>query len=153
MLPDIARPNKLLHVSGLGQYAGPLLTRSATDMHPEEFRCEVVWSGTIEAQWQKREQRRPTLEPEDVLPPEEPKDDGRPVAETILAILKNATEPLPRHRIRTISGFGAAVVDNAMYRLAANDLVVSGLLPNVNRLPGQKKWTRVYYLPAKAKAA
>jgi hypothetical protein len=58
MLPDIARRNTRLAVSGLGQYAGSnVLCRSYEDLHPDEFDHVVVWNGTIACQQQKAEQR------------------------------------------------------------------------------------------------
>jgi hypothetical protein len=63
MLPDIDTPNKRFSVSGLGAYEGHgILSRSAEDLHPDPERYEVVWSGSIDAQIQKAEQRQPSKE-------------------------------------------------------------------------------------------
>jgi hypothetical protein len=155
MLPSIDTPNRRFAVSGLGATEGTgILSRSYEDLHPNPDAYEVVWSGTIQAEADRAEQRRPSLEPEPVqpAPPAPPKPEGRPIAETILAILMKAKQPIPRHRICAVSGFAPSVVDMAMYRLATNGLVVSDLQLNANPAPGQKKWMRVYSVPVKVAA-
>ena len=152
MLPDIAQHNTRYAVSGLGNPGGTgVLSRSYEDLHPDEFAHVVVWNGTMEANAQKADQRRPSLEPCEVQADYPKPKDGRPVAETILALLGRTKRPLTRKQICELSGFGAAVVDNAIYRMAADDLVLSCLVPNDQRQPGQKQWRRIYSLPLKTK--
>lgn len=153
MLPDIASYKTASHISGFAQPSGTgILSRSFEDLHPQPDRYEVVWNGTIACQEQKAEQRSPSLELEPVEPEAPNRRDGQPVAETILALLRRSGQALTRQQICTLSGFGAAVVDNAMYRLAADDVVLSCLVLNEKREPGQKQWRRIYSVPAKAAA-
>ncbi len=145
MLPDIARPNKLLHVSGLGQDAGPLLTRSASDMHPEEFQYEVVWNGTIEAQIQKAEQCRPPREAT-----QSRAERTQPLGDAFVEAIRTAGKPVSVLDMVKRTGLHYGVVDVTLRRLALRgELSVSDELRDRNSF--RRRMVRVYSLPKMAK--
>ncbi len=151
MLPDIARPNKLLHVSGLGQYAGTLLTRSATDMHPEDFHGDVVWSGTIEAQRQKAWQRPP--DPPTVRVEAEAHVVVGSTADRILDVFLSASEPLCVRQVADAAGVQMHIAASWLRLLNKSGLLVSAEFENpLAGKHGQRAYTRMY-AAAKAKAA
>jgi hypothetical protein len=120
-------------------------------LHPDPNRYEVVWSGAIEAERQRAEQRMlMTVEPPPWVRPATEVDD-RPVGDTILDVLAKASRPLSRGELCVRSGFEGSVLDAGIYRLASAGAIQTDLALNPNSGKSHKKWTRVYCLPAKAK--
>ncbi len=150
MLPDIARPNKLLHVSGLGQYAGGgVLSRSFEDLHPETFAGTVVWNGTIARQEQKAEQRRPSIDPELGEPTVK---QTRPAMEILRDIVRAADGPINVRQVADRCSLTYGIVEVTLRRLALRgELSVCEQLSTDGK--GARRWLRVYSLPLKAKAA
>ena len=154
MLPDIARPNKLLHVSGLGQYAGGVLSRTNTDLHPDEFEHSVVWNGTIACQQQKAEQRRPGS----VMPPTVKRDKSAiPVltkqAERILDTFERTAGPLSAQIVAKAAQVELRLTRRWLRVLAEWGMLASAVLPNPHAgIHGQRNFVRMYAAP-KEKAA
>jgi hypothetical protein len=151
MLPDIAQHNTRFAVSGLGATEGTgVLSRSYLDLHPDEFQHEVVWNGTIEAQRQKAEQRRP--EP----PTLRHETDGVEVgsaADRILDVFVGARGPLCARDIATRTGLLIQTADAWLRILTRDGFLVFAELENPNHgRPGHGRTLRMYAV-AKAKAA
>ena len=147
MLPDIARPNKLLHVSGLGQYAGGgVLSRSYEDLHPCPDQYEVVWNGTIEAQAAKAEQR---TAPHEMI--QTRADRSKPLADVVVEAIKRAGKPVSVLDMVKRTGLHYGIVDITLRRLALRgELSVCDQL-NADLDGIKRKWRRVYSLPKMAK--
>ena len=148
MLPDIAQHNTRYAVSGLGNPGGTgVLSRSYEDLHPNPSAYEVVWSGTIDAQQQKAEQKMlVTVEPPPRVRPATEVDD-RPVGDTILEVLAKSSRPLSRGELGVRCNFEGSVLDAGIYRLASAGAIQTDLALNPNHGKSHKKWLRVYSLP------
>jgi hypothetical protein len=151
MLPDIARPNKLLHVSGLGQYAGGVLSRSYEDLHPEEFHGDVVWNGTIACQQQKAEQRG--APPRVVRLEAEHEIEVGSTGDRILDLFAAFSGPMCAREVASHLGLYIQTADSWLRLLSRGGLLACAELKNPNAgKPSQPRTLRMY-AAAKAKAA
>ncbi len=143
MLPDIDQHNTRRAVSGLGMASGcGILTRSATDMHPEEFVAVVVWNGTIDAEHQKAEQR-PAPAPHTLTMTQR----AELYARSLTAILREAGEALSLGQIAAKSSLHRDTVDVFLRKMAnRGELSVCDEVRHVG-LTGAKRMVRVYSLP------
>lgn len=146
MLPDIAQHNTRFSVSGLGATEGTgVLSRSMTDLHPEEFHYEVVWNGAIEAQIQKANQ---------CLPPREAMQSRaertQPLGDLVVEAIRKAGKPVSVLEMVRLTGLHYGVVDVTLRRLALRgELSVSDELRDRNAF--RRRMVRVYSLPKMAK--
>ena len=143
MLPDITQRNTRYAFSGLGAREGTgILSRSFTDLHPETFRGEVVWSGTIAAQEQKAEQRSAPR----VLT-QTAQERVKPLQDAVLEIVREAGRPVSVPQVVALSQLHYGIVEVTLRRLALRgELSVCEQL-NEDRAAGKRKWMRVYSLP------
>jgi hypothetical protein len=145
-LPDITRHNTRYAVSGLGAPGGTgILSRSFTDLHPETFAGVVVWSGTIEAQYQKAEQRSAPCE----LTPTTA-ERVQPVMEALQDLVRAAGTPLSVREVAERCSYTYGIVEVTLRRLAQRgELSVAEQLSADGN--GARRWLRVYSVPLTAK--
>lgn len=152
MLPDIAHPNKLLHVSGLGQYAGGgVLSRSYEDLHPCPENYRVIWNGTIEAQDQKFWQR--AAPPREVRLEADQEIEVGSTGDRILDLFASTSTPLCARDVATQLGLYIQTVDGWLRLLSRGGLLVCADLEHPNSGKPSYPRTLRMYAAAKAKAA
>jgi hypothetical protein len=148
MLPDIAQHNTRFAVSGLGATEGTgVLSRSMTDLHPEEFQYEVVWNGTIEAERQRAEQR--LLQAPSITAQER----GQPLQDAVLETVRAVGLPVSVPQVVALSRLPYGAVEVTLRRLALRGALSVSDQVNEDGSAGKRRLMRVYALNSKREAA